>query len=217
MKTAKDLIIPFSWAERRPILLDRFFYVPSCYPHTRQIFPFFECERPLAIEYCSGNGEWIGQKAKQFPQMNWLAVEKRFERARKIWLRSHRENLSNLWVACSEGFIFTRYYAPKAAEVFINFPDPWPKRRHAKHRLIQLPFLAELWNVIDEKGKVTCVTDDALYADQILGEFEKCSGWKLFSQKQEWPNYGRSYFSDLWEKKGRTIYYLYYEAASKTS
>ncbi|MBU6447199.1 MAG: tRNA (guanosine(46)-N7)-methyltransferase TrmB, partial [Verrucomicrobia bacterium] len=65
MKTAKDLIIPFTWHERHPALLDRFFYVPAQYAYSQKIFPFFEQEQPLYIEYCSGNGQWIGERAKQ--------------------------------------------------------------------------------------------------------------------------------------------------------
>ena len=125
MKTAKDLNLPFSYEDRRPVLLDRFFYVPSRYEYSQESLPFFEKEQPVAIEYCSGNGQWIAEKAKTSPHINWIAVEKKFKRARKIWAKLQKENLSNLVVACSEAFVFTRYYAPKTAEIFINFPSPF--------------------------------------------------------------------------------------------
>src|SRR5579872_3724980 len=82
MKTAKDLRIPFTWAERRPILLDRFFYLPKSYDgHERWgVFDWadpqvFGNQQPVIIEYCSGNGQWIGERAKQNPTVNWVAVE----------------------------------------------------------------------------------------------------------------------------------------------
>ncbi len=211
MKTAKDLIIPFSWAERRPIFLDRFFYLPGHYPYAKEAIPFFEKEQPLIIEYCSGNGQWIGERAKQNPHLNWLAVEKKFERARKVWLKSFREHLPNLVVACAEGLTFTRYYAPKALEVYINFPDPWPKLRHAKHRLVQAEFLQEVLQVVEAGGKITCVTDDADYAAYMVQEFSLCPNWKLLFNANEWPNYGRSFFNDLWKQQGRIIHYICYE------
>src|SRR5690348_8334371 len=133
MKTAKDLKIPFAWEERRPILLDRFFYIPAEYEYKAQNFPFFVQDQPVIIEYCSGNGQWIGARAKQNPETNWIAVEKKFDRARKIWLKIHRENIPNLTVVCGEAVIFTRFYAPPCSEIYVNFPDPWPKLRHAKH------------------------------------------------------------------------------------
>jgi tRNA (guanine-N7-)-methyltransferase len=211
VKTAKDLIIPFSWEDRRPILLERFFYVPAKFSYVPEIIPFFQVQKPVMIEYCSGNGQWIGERAKQNPHLNWLAVEKKFERARQIWLLSYRENLPNLVVACSEGLIFTRYYAPKAAEIFINFPDPWPKLRHAKHRIVRREFLNELSKIIDSGGKATCVTDDPGYAKEMVQQFQSCPDWKFLFNLNEWPEYGKSFFNDLWKKRGRKINYLCHE------
>lgn len=211
MKTAKDLIIPFTWQDRRPIFLDRFFYVPGHYDYKPEAIPFFANEQPIIIEYCSGNGQWIGERAKQNPHFNWIAVEKKFDRARKVWLLSHRENIPNLCVVCSEAVIFTRYYAPKAAEIYVNFPDPWPKLRHAKNRLLQLNFIQELLRIVEPGGQAICVTDDAPYAAQIEAEFAQCPDWKLLFNVNEWPSYGRSFFNDLWVARGRTINYLSYE------
>jgi tRNA (guanine-N7-)-methyltransferase len=213
MKRKKDLKIPFNWEERRPVLLDKFFYVPAVYEHVPKEFLFFsqEPKRPILIEYCSGNGQWIAERAQQNPHIDWIAVEKRFDRARTIWLKIQRENIPNLVVACSEALIFTKYYAPKVEEVYINFPDPWPKRRHSKHRLISLAFLEELLLIVAPLGRVTCVTDHEDYAREMKDEFAKCPNWKFLFNVNEWPDYGRSFFKDLWLQRGRTINYLSYE------
>jgi tRNA (guanine-N7-)-methyltransferase len=211
VKTAKDLIIPFTWTERRPILLERFFYMPAAYEYKREFIPFFEEEKPIFLEFCSGNGDWIAERAKQYPEFNWLAVEKKFIRARSIWLKIDRMELSNLTVACAEGATFARFYAPKVKEIFINFPDPWPKLRHAKHRIIRSPFLMSLLDIVEIGGRITCVTDDAQYAAEMEREFGKCPPWKFLFHVHEWPDYGRSFFNDLWIRKGRNIHYLCYE------
>jgi tRNA (guanine-N7-)-methyltransferase len=211
VKTAKDLKIPFTWEERRPILLDRFFYIPAQFEYQVESVPFFSDNKPVAIEYCSGNGEWIGERAKENPEFNWLAVEKKFERARQVWLKSHRENITNLTVVCGEGLIFTRYYAPPTFQIYVNFPDPWPKLRHAKHRIIQERFLSALLRIVEKGGKATCVTDDAAYAVEMKNEFSKCPDWKFLFHLNEWPDYGSSFFKNLWKAKGRIINYLSYE------
>lgn len=211
MKTAKDLKIPFTWEERYPILLDRFLYLPGHYDHVEKTFPFFEEAKPIIIEYCSGNGQWIGERARQNPQFNWIAVEKRFERARQIWLLMHREKLDNLCIICGEALTFTRYYAPIAAEVYVNFPDPWPKLRHAKHRLIRKEFVQELIRIVQPGGQAICVTDDPTYAAQMVKEFSKSPDWNFLFNVNEWPAYGRSYFNDLWLQKGRIIHYISHE------
>lgn len=211
MKTAKDLKIPFAWEERRPILLDRFFYIPAEYAYSKVELPFFEESRPLVIEYCSGNGEWIGQRAMENPHFHWIAVEKKFARARKIWLKSYREKIENLLVVCGSAETFTEYYAPMAAEIYINFPDPWPKLRHAKHRLVQGPFLRSLSKIVVSGGRAVCVTDDSPYAAQMIEAFAQCPEWKFSFHVPEWPSYGNSFFKNLWIQKGHAIHYLSHE------
>ena len=211
MKQASDLRIPFSWAERRPIVLERFFYLPPCDEslHNSAIFTS-EVTQKLAVEYCSGNGQWITQAAIKQPEFLWVAVEKCFERARKIWLNIFRHQLSNLFVVCGDALTFSRFYLqPQSVEAaFINFPDPWPKRRHARHRIIQPEFVAELGRILVPAGAVTLVTDDAPTSERMITAF---SSWKsLFDPPHfvtEWPDYGSSYFYSLWVGKMRTIRY----------
>lgn len=227
MKKASDLRIPFTWENRYPVLLDRCLYIPSYYPHHEnwKEIPWedpslFGNQNPVAIEYCSGNGQWIGLQAKNQPHLNWVAVEKRFDRARKIWALLHRENVSNLIVVCAEAVLFTRYYVPRRsiAKVFVNFPDPWPKLRHAKHRLIRGEFLEEVEKILQPGGKAFFTTDDKPYVDQMLEAVFQRPLWKpemadpYFAT--DLPDFGSSYFSTLWKKKGRTIYHLPFEVVS---
>lgn len=212
MLTAKDLKIPFSWEERHPVLLDRFFYLPAMYDYQKKEFPFFESDKPIAIEYCSGNGQWIGEKAKRHPEYNWIAVEKRFERARKIWLKLHREGIDNLVVVSGEGLAFTKFYAPKVVAAYVNFPDPWPKLRHAKHRIMREEFLAEVAKILD--GMITCATDDTPYYEEMKLEFAKVPEFKLLIDEKNWDGYGDSFFKALWQKRGREIHYVAYATSS---
>lgn len=206
MKTAKELIIPFTWEERRVQLLDpSFLYIPGQISHKESREINFDSPN-VQIEFCSGTGAWISTKAKENPSIFWIAVEKKFERAKKIWQKQQNEGLVNLMIVCAEAEEFIKFYIPKAEEVFVNFPDPWPKRRHEKHRLIRQPFLTDLVKIGVKRA--TCVTDDLPYANQMLKEFEMSKEWKLDFHIHHWPEYGSSYFESLWKSKGRTIHYL---------
>lgn len=214
MKTAKELIIPFPWEERRVERIEpNFLYIPGQIPHQENRHTFFDSLK-ANIEFCSGTGQWIVEKAKANPNVGWIAVEKKFERAKKIWQKSEKENLTNLMVICSDASDFVRFYSPNATQIFVNFPDPWPKRRHMKHRLIQVPFLKDLHNINVERA--TCATDDPAYAKQMLVEFKKCSEWKLDFHINEWPEYGSSFFESLWKSKGKVIHYLSFVRSSCT-
>lgn len=224
MKTAKDLWIPYEWPDRRPLFLEKFFYLPGFYDQHESHGPvswddarIFGNSQPVAIEYCSGNGQWIGEKARENPGMNWVAVEKCFERARKIWLKLHREAIPNLFVVCGDANVFTQYYPPSesVAEIHVNFPDPWPKRRHAENRLVRLPFLQKALRIVVPGGKATFVTDDPVYASQMLQETFKDPNWRPLLESpyysNDWSSYGSSFFADLWKEKGRQIYSMPFE------
>ena len=171
------------------------------------------------LEYCSGNGQWICEKAKAYPDFNWVALDIRFDRCRKTWVRLHREGIENLYVICGDARILTRHYFPKGScnEIFMNFPDPWPKLRHAKHRLVQVPFLQDMQELLALGGKATFVTDDANYASQILSATQKCGFWEPLTPPPHYilnpVEYGSSFFSELWKKKGRDIYSLAFQKA----
>jgi len=227
MKTANDLRIPFVWEERRPVLLERFLYVPNHYDrHDAWTLvswddpAVFGNNQKVALEFCSGNGQWICERAKQNPLLNWVAVDIRFDRSKKTWARMQRENLPNLYIMCGDANQLVRYYIPKGSvsELFVNFPDPWPKLRHAKHRLIQTPFLVEMANISRGDALATFVTDDANLAAQMLRELNDCPIWRPRLPPPHYTldreDYGASYFSDLWKKKGRNIYFIPYEKVS---
>ncbi len=216
----EDLKSPFPWAARTVMIQDRVWYVPDYYDqYEKFIFPgwedplLFGNSRPVKIEYCSGNGAWIEAKAAENPQVNWVAVEKRFVRARKIWSKVKNLKLDNLIVVCGEAATMTRHYIPAetVSEVFINFPDPWPKVRHAKHRLIQPAFIQEMWRILKPGQLWTFVTDDPEYSLLFLEEMSSFSGFTSVYPAPhyitDYPDYGTSYFDQLWREKGKTIRY----------
>jgi len=216
----EDLKSPFPWAERKILIKDQVWYVPKdCIPSSPFSFngwehsEFFGNQNPVFLEYCSGNGAWIADKARSNPQVNWVALEMLFERVRKIWAKGKNHSLNNLFAICGEALATTKAYFPNCcvAEAYVNFPDPWPKRRHAKFRLIQGPFVREVHRILQQDGVFTLVTDDITYSNQMIDVILKEGGFKsLYPEpyySNVWEGYGSSYFDDLWREKGREIRY----------
>ncbi|NGX60856.1 MAG: tRNA (guanine-N(7)-)-methyltransferase [Chlamydiae bacterium] len=216
---------PFSFAERRPLLSDGVFYVPEYYQDYAQ-FPFpawdscelFGNEHPVSLEFCSGNGDWIIEKAKSHPERNWVAIEIRFDRVRKIYAKRQILGLKNLLIVCGEGKTFSQWYLKDqlVSESYINFPDPWPKKRHAKHRLLSPSFVAELERILKEGGKAHFVSDDLRYMEESVALFENSF---LFTPRFPHPYYSTdsfcygvcSWFETLWREKGREIRYAFFD------
>jgi tRNA (guanine-N7-)-methyltransferase len=223
----KNLKCPFTWEERRPLLFQRVLFVPEYYQrHEEWTFPgwedpsLFGNAREVFVEFCSGHGHWIIEKAKAHPEQNWVAVEMQFERVRKIWSKMQNNGLSNLLIVCGEALTFAKHYLPDSAvqAIYINFPDPWPKTKHVKHRLLQPPFVHELARIAKPSGTATLVSDDVPYCQQMSQQMLQHSAWSpVFPEPYyvtEWADYGYSFFDHLWREKGRTIHYLHFEKKS---
>jgi len=219
----EDLKSPFVWSERHVVIHDRIWYIPALCDYETFAFPgwdsaeIFGNTHPVNIEYCSGNGAWIAAKAQENPDLNWVAVERKFERVRKIWSKIKNKNLSNLLVVCGEGHQFTSAFVKENSidNIYINFPDPWPKRKHEKHRIIQKPFVAELQRILKPSGIFTFVTDDAPFSNWTIKIVCANSGFTPCYEKPfyitEYPGYGTSYFEELWREKGRLVRYQQYK------
>lgn len=214
----EDLKSPFKWDERRLLYEDRVLYVPDYYEQFDRFEfpgwqPLFGNEGPIKVEYCSGNGAWVSNRALADPAANWIAIEKKFVRVRKIWSKIKNLNLPNLIAVCGEGRRVTSHFLPHESvdEVYINFPDPWPKKRHFKHRIIQPPFIVELCRILKVGGTVNLVTDDPDYSTWMIAVMNGHTGFKSEYPAPfyitERPDYGTSWFDELWREKGRKIHY----------
>lgn len=209
----------FTWSERRVLIQDRIWYFPDYHEDTQFTFPgwdspeLFGNNHPIHVEYCSGNGLWIAQKAAENPEINWVAVEIQFKRVKKIWSKVKNQKLSNLIIVCGEGNRWTRTYVPSnsISKAYVNFPDPWPKGRHAKHRIINQGFAKEMGRILSPGGEMMMVTDDAPYSDIMVETFIKAPRFQpktpLPYYLTEYEGYGSSYFDELWRDKGREIRY----------
>lgn len=170
--------------------------------------------KKISIEFCSGNGEWIVQKAKDDPEGTWIAVEKNFSRVRKIWSKTKNHDLQNLLIVYGCGQVFAKSYLPieKVATVYINFPDPWPKKRHKKHRIMNIEFLQSLERLLITSGTMFFITDSFSYLETVVKLFTQSpSKWKAllpdpFYSTSYYPEYGTSWFGELWKNKGKDIF-----------
>jgi tRNA (guanine-N7-)-methyltransferase len=217
----KNFKCPFTWKQRRPLIHDRVLFVPEYYDrHHEWKFPgwqspeVFGRQAPIEIEYCTGNGAWIIDKALKNPDRDWVAVEVQFERVRKIWSKMRNENISNLLIVCGEALTFTRYYVPENSfsAAYVNFPDPWPKEKHAKKRLLQEPFITEMARGLIPGAAVTIVTDHPGYTAQVTHGMRANPLWSAVFEDPyyvtQWEDYGTSYFDQLWKEQGLQIHYL---------
>jgi tRNA (guanine-N7-)-methyltransferase len=211
----KDLAYPFRFEDRRLIVENGVFYLPDFL----STYADFDPGLPLGgknvfVEFCSGNGEWIIQKALSMPDVQFIAVEKNFSRVQKIHSKKINLNIQNLFIVSGDIHLLINYFIPKKSvdTICVNFPDPWPKERHAKNRLFQKKFIDQVGEIIKDGGELILVTDDKDFSSFVATGMEH-SVFSLCKQDLTLPieNYGSSFFQRLWEAKGKQILYHHYK------
>jgi tRNA (guanine-N7-)-methyltransferase len=143
-------------------------------------------QRPLELEIGSGKGTFAVNYAAQDATINLIGLEW----ARAYWRyaadRCRRHGLSHVRLVRCEAAMFVRQYCADATfrQVHIYHPDPWPKKRHHKRRLIQSGFLKELHRVLQppaaddpQRGLVRITTDHAAYFQWMEEAVAAVSDW----------------------------------------
>ncbi len=175
------------------------------------LFEIFGNNNPIHVEFCTGNGEWITEQALKTKEVNWIAVEKQFARVRKIWSKKKNHELDNLFIVFGRGEDFLAHHAIDSLvdHIYVNFPDPWPKTRHAKHRIIKTSFVESLVPITKVGSLLTIVTDDIPYAEEIVREVQKSPRWESAMPAPYYMpmpmDYGPSYFQRLFIAQQKEI------------
>lgn len=138
----------------------------------------FDRSAPRTLEIGFGNGESLAALALRHPDRDYLGVEVHEPGIGHLLLAIERLGLRNLRLIRHDAVEVVEGWLPDACldEVLVFFPDPWPKKRHQKRRLIQPAFLDSLARVMVPEGRLHLATDWANYADAMLAACE-ASPW----------------------------------------
>jgi tRNA (guanine-N7-)-methyltransferase len=125
---------------------------------------------PLILEIGFGMGQATAQIAAARPHDDFLGIEVHEPGVGALLQRIAQEQLTNLRIVQHDAVEVLRdMIAPASlAAVHVFFPDPWPKKRHWKRRLIQPPLVALLASRLASGGTLHCATDWQPYAEQML-------------------------------------------------
>lgn len=141
---------------------------------------------PLHIDLGCGDGSFLQSLAREQPDRNFLGIERLLRRVRK----SDRKAavLPNMRIIRSETMFLLKHLLPPASVdcFYLLFPDPWPKRRHHRRRLVTPEFLDATWSGLTASGLVYLATDDDNYFAAICQLLKRTaqftvmnSAWRL--------------------------------------
>lgn len=139
---------------------------------------WFGRKAPVVLEIGSGMGETTSELAKREPDVNYIATEVYDAGLGQLMLRAEKLGVENLRLLHGDAVVLLgEHIAPESLDVVrIFYPDPWPKKRHHKRRLIQPDFVRLLASRLRVGGTLHLATDWEDYAEQMR---EVCDGEPL--------------------------------------
>lgn len=144
---------------------------------------FFGRKADTILEIGFGMGASLAAMAKSRPELNFLGIEVHRAGIGSLVAQLHDEEINNVRIVTSDAVEFVRNHLSddvlKGVQIF--FPDPWPKKRHHKRRLVQDQFVHMLASRLKSGGFIHCATDWQEYAEQML---EVLSNEPLLSNSQ---------------------------------
>ncbi len=128
----------------------------------------FSNDNPVILEIGSGKGRFLLMSASEHPERNYIGIEKSLHYHRVIHERAAKRGLTNIRLINHDAFLVLSKMLPDASvsEVHIYFPDPWPRPRERKRRMIREQVLAEIRRVLVDGGSGIYVTDHQEYFEK---------------------------------------------------
>lgn len=162
-------------------------------------------DQKWVLEIGPGKGEFILHLAQSQPQVNFVAVEVRRFRYEKICRQIDKLELKNLYMIHGDARECLPRLFPNNffEEIIVLFPDPWPKKRHAKHRLLKPRLIKQLQDFLKPGGHILNATDAGFYSEQIVESFEEVGGFNRQAISSPFP----TYFEQKWIEDKRNIDY----------
>lgn len=129
---------------------------------------FFNNTNPIYIEIGMGKGKFILENAKKYPNINFIGLEKQDSIIAKS-VKKLDEELPNLVIVRLDALNIDKVFSKEISRIYLNFSDPWPKKRHSKRRLASDSFL-NLYNKISKNNiNIKMKTDNKdLFAYSIM-------------------------------------------------
>lgn len=183
----------------------------------------FEQTRPLRIEVGVGNSPFLIEVASREPNYNYLGLEYSHKRVVKFLRKVEVAGLDNIrMLHLNSDRLFSDYITPGSVEhLFVNFPDPWPKRRHSKKRFIAAGRLRVAASLLQCGGGFSLRTDAKDYALEALEALEANEDLENCFQPGTWAPQPLYPFETPYETRfiaqGLQIYYFEYRKRQESS
>ncbi len=180
----------------------------------RGVFAGDAQSRPLVVDVGFGRGEFLMALAEKDLDTDFLGIELSRKRVTKMARRLARTELTNVRLCEGRAQEVVAALADASVDTFwVNFPDPWPKKRHAARRLLQPAFAAELARALRPGGILQVATDDVPYAewiDEVLRGEPALENTLDVAWRDDVFDRPRTAYELEWRAEGRPLHFFTY-------
>lgn len=170
--------------------------------------PLFGRKAPLVLEIGFGDGRYLEHLQAAHPEWNLVGAEISLGSVWRAYRRMQRCKAEHVRLYKGSGRFIVRDIAPDAGlhRVYVNFPDPWPRKRHLKNRLLQVPFFRMLSQRLEAGGDLLLTTDHPEYFAFSVEE-GKASGCFVVEEGPPPPATLQTKYARKWLDQDKPIYH----------
>lgn len=200
----------------RARLDDRMIIRPGHLTFPLDIKILFQRSGPFVLEIGFGDGNYLARLANENPTWNLLGVEVSMGSMWRAYRRMKRERLSNVRLFHGNGrFVIRETIAPKALEaVYVNFPDPWPRKKHWSNRLLQSSFFELASTKLVDGGWIALTTDHEEYFEYAQREADRSGVFEIEEQTAPRASLLTKY-AMKWQEQKRPIYHVLFRKSGE--
>jgi tRNA (guanine-N7-)-methyltransferase len=165
----------------------------------------FGRKAPVHVDLGCGDGSFLCAVAQRMPDKNFLGIERLLGRTRSAASKAGR--LGNVRLLRIESSYAVRYLLPAGSveTFYLLFPDPWPKRRHHRRRIVTSDFLSSVHATLKKDGIIYIATDHFDYFEKIKAIARSNPGFAIADVDADLPPSG---FGTIFLQKGAPIHWL---------
>lgn len=192
------------------IILESSYIVSSPSDYKGKWNTLFNNDNDIELEIGTGKGQFIISLAKSNPNTNYIGLEKYASPLVGAIRKLEGIDLPNLKLICIDAVNINDIFDNEIHKVYLNFSDPWPKKKHAKRRLSSGKFLELYDQIFKDKKRIQMKTDnDDLYEYSLIS-FEE-NGYNIVKTDTNYLDEYTTEYEDKFRSIGKNINYIYVE------
>jgi len=174
----------------------------------------FNNNNPIELEIGMGKGDFIIQKALKYPNINFIGIEKHDSVIARA-IEKIPEGLNNLKIIMMDAMDIDDIFCKEVSKVYLNFSDPWPKKRHTSRRLTSKIFLSKYDSIFTNSKVIYQKTDNRQLLEYSLVSYSEygyiIKEISLDLHNSDIYNDAMTEYEKKFSSKGNPIYYVHVE------